>query len=95
MKVKLDRCEISILVNGLFRLREKYSAEQRRVIDEVILNLIDITESMKPGRKVKLLFELEEIRLIRRCLIDWRNAFIVSGQSDYSEIVAEILHKVV
>ncbi len=93
MKVKLDRHKINVLVNGLFQMREYFEIEQRNTIDSVILNTIDTVEKMRPKKKAWLHFNAEEKRLIRRCLIEWRNAFVLEGKDAVAEEVARLIIK--
>ena len=73
MKVKLDDYEVRVLINGLIQQHRSYDAETNGQIDALALRLCDIAEAMKPGRKKKISFEPVEIRVIRHCLMEWRN----------------------
>ena len=55
------------------------------------LGLCDIAEAMKPGRKKKIPFEPVETRVIRHCLVDWRNREISQGNDVASEVIGELL----
>ena len=55
------------------------------------LRLCDIAEAMKTGRKKKISFEPVEIRVIRHCLVDWRNREISQGNDVASEVIGELL----
>ena len=90
MKVKLDDYEVRVLINGLIQHRS-YDAETNGRIDDLALRLCDIAEAMKPGRKKKIPFEPVETRVIRHCLVDWRNREINQGNDVASEVIGELL----
>ena len=94
MKVKLDQHEISILVNGLYSMRGQCIDGQLATIENLILKLIDMSGAMKPSVKRRIIFEPEEIHLVRHCLIDLRNGFLSAGQNGAAECVAEVLIKI-
>ena len=73
MKVKLDDYEVRVLINGLVQQHKSYDAEANGQIDALALRLCDIAKAMKPGRRTKIPFEPVEIRVIRRCLMEWRS----------------------
>ena len=91
MKVKLDDYEMRVLINGLIQQHRSYDAETNGQIDALALRLCDIAEAMKPGRKKKISFEPVEIRVIRHCLVDWRNREINQGNDVASEVIGELL----
>ena len=91
MKVKLDDYEVRVLINGLMQQHRSYDAETNGQIDALVLRLWDIAEAMKLGRKKKISFEPVEIRVIRHCLVDWRNREIRQGNDVASEVIGELL----
>ena len=91
MNVKLDDYEVRVLINGLIQQHRSYDAETNGQIDALALRLCDIAEAMKPGRKKKISFEPVEIRVIRHCLVDWRNREINQGNDVASEVIGELL----
>ena len=91
MKVKLDDYEVWVLINGLVQQHRSYDLETNSQIDSLALCLCDIAEAMKPGRKKKIPFEPVEIRVIRHCLVDWRNREISKGNNVASEVIGELL----
>ncbi len=91
MKVKLDDYEMRVLINALVQQHRSYDAETNSQIDALALRLCDIAEAMKPGRKKKIPFEPVEIRVIRHCLVDWRNREISHGNDVASEVIGELL----
>lgn len=91
MKVKLDDYEMWVLINGLVQQHRSYDAETNSQIDALALRLCDIAEAMKSGRKKKISFEPVEIRVIRHCLVDWRNREIRQGNDVASEVIGELL----
>ena len=68
-----------------------YDAETNGQIDALALHLCDIAEAVRPGRKKKISFEPVEIRVIRHCLVDWRNREISQGNDVASEVIGELL----
>ena len=86
MNVKLDDYEVRVLINGLIQQHRSYDAETNGQIDSLALRLCDIAEAMKPGRK-----EPVETRVIRHCLVDWRNREIRQGNDVASEVIGELL----
>ncbi len=91
MKVKLDDYKVRVLINGLVQQHRSHDAETNSQIDALALRLCDIAEVMKPGRKKKISFEPLEIRVIRHCLVDWRNREISQGNDVASEVIGELL----
>ena len=91
MKVKLDDYKVRVLISGLVQQHRSYDAETNSQIDALALRLCDIAEVMKPGRKKKISFKPLEIRVIRHCLVDWRNREISQGNDVASEVIGELL----
>lgn len=91
MKIKLDDYYVRVLINGLFQQRKDYDAETNDQISDLLLRLVDLSDTMKPGRKKKISFEPEEIRLIRRCLMEWRNREIQAEKDVAVEVISELL----
>ena len=91
MKVKLDDYEVQVLINGLIQQHRSYDAETNGQIDALALHLCDIAEAVRSGRKEKISFEPVEIRVIRHCLVDWRNREISQGNDVASEVIGELL----
>lgn len=91
MKVKLDDYEMRVLINGLIQQHRGYDTETNAQIDNLALRLGDIAEVMKPGWKKKIPFEPVETRVIRHCLVDWRNREISQGNDVASEVIGELL----
>ena len=91
MKVKLDDYEVRVLINGLVQQHRSYDAETNGQIDSLALRLCDIAEAMKPGRKKKISFEPVEIRVIRHCLMEWRNREIQAERHGAVDALNELL----
>lgn len=92
MKVKLDDYEVRVLINGLIQQHRSYDAETNgRQIDALALRLCDIAEAMKPGRKKKISFEPVETRVIRHCLMEWRNQEIQAKRHGAVDAINELL----
>ena len=91
MKVKLDNYEVRVLINGLVQQHRSYDAETNGQIDTLALRLCDIAEVMKPGQKKKISFEPVEIRVIRQCLMEWRNREIQAERHGAVDALNELL----
>lgn len=93
MKVKLDKFYIGVLINGLFQRRDCYGAESKVIISDLLLRLVNTSETMKLSRKKKLLFEPVEVDLIHRSLLDWRNEQIQADKDVAVKVIGELLEK--
>ena len=95
MKTKLDRYDLTVLINGLNTMREQYSQKANDYLCDLILRIIDIYDKTKPKRKARIDFDSNEIHVIRIVLIDWRNQFISAGMPGAADGVGELLMKLV
>ena len=91
MKTKLDRYDLSILIKGLYSMRDCYGSEIRDQIYDLLSRLIDIFDNMNPDRKAKIAFDNTEHRIVFRCLIDWRNQFLQEGKPGAAEGVEKLI----
>lgn len=91
MNVKLDDYEVRVLINGLIQQHRSYDAETNGQIDSLALRLCGIAEAMKPGRKKKIPFEPVETRVIRHCLMEWRNQEIQAKRHGAVDAINELL----
>ena len=91
MKVKLDDYEVRVLINGLIQQHRSYDAETNGQVagNPGISGFIEV--AMKPGRKKKISFEPVEIRVIRHCLIEWRNREIQAERHSAVDALNELL----
>ncbi len=94
MRIKLDRYDLTVLINGLNTMREQYSQRTNDYLCDLILQLIEIHDNTKPRRKTRISFNSNEFRVIRMVLIDWRNQFINSGHTGAAEGIGELLAKI-
>ena len=94
MKIKLDRYDLTVLINGLNTMRGQYGQKSNDYLCGLILRLIEIHDSTKPKRKARIVFDSDELHVIRIVLIDWRNQFIKSGHTGAAEGVGELLAKI-
>ena len=94
MRIRLDRYDICILINGLNTMREKYSQKVNDYVSGLIFRLIDIYDNTNPRRKARIIFDSNEIHVIRIVLIDWRNQFIQEGKPSAAEGVGELILKI-
>ena len=92
-KIKLDDYDIKVAINGLYRYRKDASEEVQDVIDPILLRLIDVSKSLKPGKRTKLPFTPEEKHLIRFCLNDWRNRLIQENNLGGMDGVSDVILK--
>ena len=93
MKIKLDRSDLKILINGLNSAREQYSQKANDFLCDLILRLIDIYDNTNPKRKARIKFDSKELHVIRIVLIDWRNQFISTGHPGAADGIEELLLK--
>ena len=91
MNVKLDDYEVRVLINGLMQQHRGYDTETNAQIDSLALRLCNIAEAMKPGRKKKISFEPVETRVIRHCLMEWRNREIQAERHGAVDALNELL----
>ena len=93
MKAKLDRYDLSILIKGLYSMRDCYGSEIRDQIYDLLSRLIDIFDNMDPDHKAKIVFDSTEHRIVLHCLIDWQNQFLQEGKPGAAEGVGELMLK--
>lgn len=86
--IKLDQYELGVLINGLYQHKDFYGN-----ISVLILRLVNESEQMKSNRKRKLVFQPNEITLIRTYLLDWRNEQIQDEKEAAVEVISELLEK--
>lgn len=93
MKTKLDRYDLSILVKGLYTMKDCYGPETKDRIYDLLFRLIDIFDNMDPDRRAKIVFDSTEHRIILHCLIDWRNQYLQEEKPGAAEGVGELILK--
>ncbi len=91
MKVKLDDYEIDILINGLFQQRYDYDAQTNSALEDLLLQIVQKVNYKKFHRRQKFCFEPQETRLIRMCLIQWRNQQLQAQKYGGAEAIAELI----
>ena len=91
MKVKLDNYEIDILINGLFQQRCDYDAQTNSDIDDLLLQIVQKVKHKKLRRRQKFRFEPQETRVIRMCLVEWRNQQLQAQKQGAAEAIAELI----
>ena len=91
MKIKLDRYDLSILIKGVYSMRDCYGSETRDQIYDLLSRLIDIFDNMDPDRKAKIVFNSTEHRIVLHCLIDWRNQFLHERKPDPAGVIGELI----
>ena len=92
-KIRLSEEDLCLAINGLYRARDDYLAENKEAVEDLILGLLDVCGGMKPGRTKRVPLQRWELRMIRSCLNDWRNAFLSAGEPYKAEALAESLTK--
>lgn len=91
MKVKLDGFYLNVLINGLYSQRSRYDDGTNTAIDILLLRLVDESKTLKLNRKKKILFEPDELSVIRQCLFDWRDQEIQAEKETAVEVIGELL----
>ena len=91
MKTKLDRYDLSILIKGLYSMRDCYGSEIRDQIYDLLSRLIVLFDNMDPNQKAKMVFDGTEHRIVLHCLIDWRNQFLQEGKPGAAEGVRDLI----
>lgn len=91
MKVKLDDYYVRVLINGLFSHRNDYDDGTNEIINNLLLNLVDISDKMKPNRRSKVEFSPSESIVIIKCLNDWRNEQLREEKFTAAEVIGELL----
>ncbi len=91
MKVKLDNYEIDILINGLFQQRYDYDAQTNSDIDDLLFQIVQKVKHKKLRRRQKFRFEPQETKLIRMCLIQWRNQQLQDQKQGAAETINELI----
>ena len=91
MKIKLDDYEIDILINGLFQQRSDYDAQTNREIEDLLLQIVQKSKHRTLRRRQKICFAPQEVRLIRMCLVEWRNHQIQAEKHGAAEVIAELI----
>ncbi len=92
-KIKLDSYDLGIIINGIYSYKQTCSSDKGKQIDYLLLWLIDIYEGMKPGRKKRIEFHIDQIRLVVFCLNEWRNSFLSGSSTNKAEAIAETMAK--
>ena len=92
-KIRLNEEDLCLAVNGLYRAREEYLAENRDAVEDLILVLLNVCEGLKPGRAKRVPLQPTELRMIRSCLNDWRNSFFSAGEPYKAQVIEETLIK--
>lgn len=91
MRIKLDSCDLSAIINGLYTTRNNYDESTKYFINDLTLRLIDIHDDMNPRRKARIKLDGTEQSIILHCLVDWRNQFIQEGKPGAAEGVGELI----
>ena len=94
MRIKLDSCDLSAVINGLYTMRNNYDASTKYYINDLTLRLIDIHDNLNPRRKAKIKLDGSGQSIILHCLVDWRNQFIQEGKPSAAEGVGELILKI-
>ncbi len=91
MKVKLDDYEIDILINGLLQQRCDYDAQINSAVDDLLFQLVQKVKHKKLRRRQKFCFQPQETRLIRMCLIQWRNQQLQAQKQGAAEAISDLI----
>ncbi len=88
MKVRLDGYYLNVLINGIYTHRECCND-----VSSFLLRLVNESEKMKSNRKKSFVFQPDEIKVIRSCLLEWRNEQIRAEKEIAVEVINELLVK--
>ena len=91
MKVKLDGYYLGVMINGLYKQRACYDEETNGSIDNLLLRLVNVNDTMKTSRKKKISFHPDEMFVIRKSLFDWRNREVQAENDVAVEVIGELL----
>ena len=91
MKVKIDSYSLGVVINSLYNYR--HCCEDEAGFSDFLLRLVNQYEGLKPGRKKKIVFQPDEIKLIRTCLMAWRNDEIQAEKKTRVEAISETFTK--
>ena len=91
MKIKLDDFYVRALINVLMNQRGQYDDETNISLDDILLYLVDVLESIKPNRKKKIPFQSVDTKVIRQCLIQQRNIEIEANKQGAVDVLNELL----
>ena len=92
---KLSYYDVGLLITCLHQMKKNYNQESIDSINEILLSLLDIQDSIKPGKKKRISFDAEDVHLMRYCLVDWRNQFLREEKLGAADAIAEVLFKLV
>lgn len=68
-----------------------YLADINEQAEDMFSRLVDISDTIKANRKKRIAFEPEEARLIRHCLMEWRNREIQAERQGAVDGINELL----
>lgn len=91
MKIKLDEYTANIIIKALYNYRTYFDEDSFKNINKLTLYLIDKTKSTPTNRKKKIVISENEIKLIEKCLIKWRNDEIKKNNENSVFVIGEIL----
>ena len=89
--MRVERADIGIVINSLVQIRANYPEEKQDQIDETLLFLYDIYDSIKPKRKKRVNMDYFQKRLIINCLNEWRNLCLSTGEEIKADAISEVL----
>ncbi|MFA9396857.1 MAG: hypothetical protein ACERKV_01130 [Clostridiaceae bacterium] len=93
MKVKLDNFYLGVLINRLYKHKDSFSGNTGIDLSDFLLRLVDEYRHLKSGQKKRIAFQLEEISLVRTCLMSWRNEKLQAEKETAVEVISETLTK--
>ena len=91
MKIKVDKYDLGIIIDGLFNCREYYDEDTNTTIDDITLRLIKEHTSMNTTRKRRIVVDANELSLIRKCLLEWRNDELQKGNDMVVKFIGEVI----
>ena len=90
-RTKLSEFDMRVVINGLCQMRPKYCAEKRDAVDEIIVELMNLHDTMKVNKSRKFSFQPSMKHQIVLCLIDWRNEMLDIGKDAAAEQISETI----
>lgn len=90
MKIKLDDYEIDILIYGLFQQQSDYDAQTNREIEDLLLQIVQKSKHRILRRRQKFCFAPQDVRLIRICLVEWRNQQMQAEKHGAADAINEL-----
>ena len=91
-KMKLDWYDLQVIIRALWETRETDQGYLECLRIPLLFSLLDVQETIKRWTKrKKILFELDEKRLVTRVLLDFRNKLLCKGKEGPADLLGELI----